>query len=340
MKGPDLGGDGTVPTLTVVVPVLDELTHLPGLIASIEAQTFVPDQVIVVDGMSTDGTREWVQEAKATRPWLVMLDNPDRIVPVAMNRGILAAEGDLIARMDGHAAYAQDYLEQLVRALVVHPDADVVGGVYRMAGSGAWGGAIASVLRDRLALGGAPHRNGSTGQWVDHVGTGCYRRATLVRVHGFDPSLPVNEDFELDHRIRRTGGRIRLEPRAHFTSFSRATPRALARQMWRYGYYKARTLHMHPTSLKLRQTAPALLVAGLLFLTATRPRSGATSLMAYLAVSAATGAAIARRSGESAACGAVTLPLIHLSWGSGLWVGLVAHALPRGPQFGGPTDRP
>jgi len=317
------------PTLTVVVPVLDERTHLPGLLASIRGQSLPPDEVILVDGMSRDGSREWLADAARSAPWLRLVDNPDRIVPCAMNRGILAARGDLVARMDGHATYAPDYLERLVEALRAHPEAAGSGGVYAMSGSGPWGGAIAAILRHRLALGGAPHRTASSGRWVDHVGTGCYRREALLRVHGFDPSLPVNEDFELDYRIRATGGRIWLEPSARFTSYSRSSPRALARQMWRYGFYKARTLVLHPASLKARQTAPPIVVGVIITTLVVRPRSGLLAAAGYAAASAAAGATIAARAQESPARGALALPLVHLAWGSGLWAGLLHHGVRR-----------
>ena len=164
---------------------------------------------------------------------------------------------------------------------------------------------------------------------VDHVGTGMYRREVLLRVGGFDPSLPVNEDFELDHRIRRAGGLIRLEPRATFTSFSRGTPQALVRQMWRYGFYKARTLVLHPDSLKARQLAPPALVALVVTTLIVRPTAALGLIAAYAGLAGAAGAVVAGRSGESRARGAVVLPLVHLTWGAGLWAGLVRHLGPR-----------
>jgi hypothetical protein len=100
----------------------------------------------------------------------------------------------------------------------------------------------------------------------------------------------------------------------------------LARQMWRYGHYKALTLRLHPGSLKVRQLAPPVLVAGLAALLVAWPQTGAAALFGYLAAAGAAGAAAARADGNSAARGALVPPVVHLSWGAGLLAGLVRFA--------------
>jgi GT2 family glycosyltransferase len=319
------------PTLSVVVPVLDERPHLPALLASLRAQTRVPDEVLVVDGGSTDGTREWLAaEATRYRSWLVVVDNPQQWVGAAMNLGIAQARGDLVARMDAHARYAPDYLSRLVEALLARPEAAGAGGVYTMTGTSPTGRAIAAVTSSPIALGGAAHRTAREGRWVEHVGTGMYRRPVLEAVHGFDPSFRANEDFELDHRIGLVGGRIWLEPSARFESVARSSLGALARQMGRYGFYKARTVVTHPRSLRVRQVAPPLLILGLTAATALRPRAGAAALAAYVAAAAAAGVAVTRRAGaRPTVVTPAVLPVVHLSWGGGFYAGLVRHGLDR-----------
>lgn len=324
-------------TLSVVIPVLNEMAHVPALLEGLERQTRRPDEVIVVDGGSTDGTREWLVAATAQRPWLKVIENPEQWVPAAMNRGILASTGTLVARMDGHARYADDYLERLEATLSEQPDASGVGGVYVMSGFGPWGSAIAAVLSSPIALGGAPHRRARRPMWVSHVGTGMYRRQALVEVHGFDPTFRVNEDFELDHRLGLAGHRIWLEPAATFTSYSRSGPGQLGRQMLRYGSYKARTLLRHPDSVHVRQLAPPVLIAAVAISAGIDRRAGATLLATYLTAAGASGAWVARRAGASPLRGAVALPLIHWCWGTGLYVGLLRHRRSAAPESpGGP----
>ncbi|MEO6715443.1 MAG: glycosyltransferase family 2 protein [Mycobacteriales bacterium] len=313
------------PTISVVIPCLNEVRHLPRLLASIAMQTVQPTEVIVVDGGSTDGTREWLEAA--ARVGVRVIDNPERIVPVAMNRGITAATGELVARMDAHASYADDYLECLRRVLAERPAVAAAGGVYRMSGSGAWGEAIAAVLSRPVGLGGAAHRSGGPEGPVDHVGTGMYRRTALVEVDGFDPTMLANEDFELDHRLKLAGHTVWLTPRAEFTSFNRDRLGALRRQMWRYGWYKSRTLLMHPKSLRLRQLAPPSLIVGLVVLAAVDIPVGMAAGAGYVLLAGGAGMHAARADGASLWRAAATVPVVHFAWGAGLLAGLVVNSV-------------
>lgn len=314
---------------TVVVPCLDERDTLPVLIAAVEGQTRPPECVIVVDGMSTDGTRAWLQEAAATRPWLRVLDNPVRHISAGLNAGISAATTDLVARMDAHATYAPDYLERVAAVFAERPDVVAVGGMMTSAGRGPWGRAIASVLSRPVGMGGAAHRTGRGGGPVDHTFSPTYRRAAVLAVGGFDERFLANEDFELDTRLRKAGGVVWLEPSARCTWQVRETPQGLARQMHRYGSYKARTLWVHPDSLRARQLAPPALLLGLAATTAVDRRAGALLTTGYAVAAAAAGGHAARSDGASAWRGAVALATVHVCWGSGLLSGLVRHARVR-----------
>jgi glycosyltransferase involved in cell wall biosynthesis len=311
--------------VSVVVPVLNERAHLPGLLRCIEAQTLIPLEVIFVDGGSGDGTREWILDARRRRNWVFLADNPAGVIPAAMNIGIAAARGDVVARMDGHAWYSPDYLEQVVGALTRNPAAVGAGGRLVMRGHTAWARAAAAVLAHPVALGGSAHRHRTEPGPVAHVGTGAYRRAALQEVGGFDSTFLANEDFELDHRLRNAGGEIWLEPRATLVSYARPRPRAMARQMWRYGYYRARTIRKHPRSVKPRHLAPPGLLVGLALLSVWRPARGAAAAAVYVAAAGGAGAAIARSGGACPWRGALALPLVHGAWGSGLLLGLCTH---------------
>ncbi|MDP8927707.1 MAG: glycosyltransferase family 2 protein [Actinomycetota bacterium] len=311
--------------VSVISPVLNERHHLPALVDCIEAQTRSPFEAVFADGGSDDGTREWLEEARQSRPWIQLVANPDRVVSAGLNRAFTAASGDVVARMDGHAWYPPDYLERLVDVLARHPGVVGVGGALQVKGEGAWGRAIASVLARPIGLGGAPHRMGRKQGPTYHVGTGMYRRAALLAIGGFDPSFAANEDFEIDQRLRDAGGAIWLEPSAWFVSFTRETPRALTAQMWRYGYYKARTLWKHPRSLRLRHLAPPGLVIGLIGLTALRPRRTGQVVLVYLSAAGTAGGLAARADRASPWRGGLLVPFVHLAWGAGLLAGLASH---------------
>lgn len=322
---------GARPRLSVVVPVRDELRRLPEVLAGIERQSLAPHEVVVADGRSVDGSREWLDRAAAERPWLRVVDNPERIVPTGLNHALEAATGDLVARMDAHADYDTRYLQTLVDLLTTRPEVTGAGGAMETAGKGVWGRAIAASLRRRIGLGGARHRVGGEGGAIEHVFTGCYRRSSLLRIGGFDERLEVNEDFELDTRLREDGGIVWLHPEARSTWYVRESLPALAVQMRRYGYFKAHTLRLNPSSLKLRQLAPPALVAGLVGLLVVKPRTGAAACCVYLAAAGLAGAQAAHTDGASAWRGALVPPVVHLSWGWGLLGGLWATRGARHP---------
>lgn len=333
-------GRSQLPRVSVIIPVRNERARIEGVLAGVEAQTWPPTEVVVADGASTDGTRQWLDDAALTRPWLIVIDNPDKVIPAALNRCLRVCSGDVVARMDAHADYEPDYLERVVGRLESQPEAQGVGGAMRTVGRGPWGEAIAALLRRPWGLGGAPHRVGGSAGPVDHVFCTAYRLEAVVKVGGWDSELLANEDAELDYRIGRAVGPIWLEPAARSEWTTRSTVGALARQMWRYGFFRARTVHLHPGSLRWRHLVPVALTVGLAGLLLTRPRRGLVVVAGYLAVDGAVGAATSGADGASAWRGAVALPVVHLSWGGGMTVGLVRHlgAKSRPGLFDPPAD--
>ena len=318
-------GRGDVPSVSIVVPARNELANIRELVACIELQTVAPLEAIVVDGCSTDGSWELLQELSETRPWLRPVRNPDKFIPTALNIGFAQSRGTIVARMDTHARYHPDYIETVVRTFAEHPEAWGVGSAMATVGVGAWGRAIAAVLSRPFGLGGARHRVGGEGGPVEHVFSGAYLREKVLEAGGFDTELTANQDFELDYRLRTLGGTIWLEPSLRSEWQAKESPRALARQMARYGYDKAGTLMRHPASLMPRQLAPPLLVAFLAASAATRAPWALRASAAYFAVAFALGAEAGRRDGASPLRAAAVVPLVHIAWGAGLFAGLATH---------------
>lgn len=313
--------------LSVIIPVRDERQRLPAVLDMVANQTLVPDEVIIADGLSADGSRAWLESQAGGSPWLRIVDNPRRIVPAALNVALSASTGSVVARMDAHAFYPPDYLEQVVGFLAAHPEVAGVGSVMATEGRGPWGRAIAATLRRPLGLGGARHRiEGGAGE-IEHIFSGCYRREALEAAGGWDERLSANEDFEADARIRADGGLLWLHPGARTTWYVRESLPALARQMLRYGQGKALTLLLHPETLRVRQLAPPVLVLGLAGGLLVRPRVGAMAMAGYAVAAGALGARAAAADGAHPARGALVPPVVHLSWGAGLLGGLVRHGM-------------
>ncbi|MBF8266602.1 MAG: putative Succinoglycan biosynthesis protein ExoA [Dehalococcoidia bacterium] len=207
----------TRPLVSIVIPCLRERKHIGAALESILLQDYPRErlEVLVVDGMSEDGTREIVQDISLHHPHIRLLDNPKRVTPAALNVGIQGARGEVIVRMDAHTTYETDYVTRCVRALS-ESNADVVGGIWKVVPEedSLLGRAIALALSDSFGVGNAHYRTGHTTEprQVDAVPFGSYRRHLFERVGLFDESVPRSEDADLYRRVRAAGGKILLVP--------------------------------------------------------------------------------------------------------------------------------
>ncbi|GLZ48426.1 hypothetical protein Acsp06_46110 [Actinomycetospora sp. NBRC 106375] len=332
------------PRLTVIVPCLNEEKRLPKFLDHLEQQTIQPDEIIVADGMSEDRTRELLRLAAPRFIDLQVVDNIRRHVPAALNLALRHSRGEYVARMDTHADYDPNYLESVSTFLRENPEVAGVGGMMASAGVGDWGRAIASVLSKPWGLGGARHRVGGAGGPIQHVFSGCYRREALEAIQGWDERLKANEDFEADVRMGANGRKIWLLPETRSTWYVRESPRGLAKQMFRYGHYKALTLKLHPTSFRVRQAAPLLVVLLIAAALTQRDRRLIALTVAYAIATAILGARSARQEMASPLKGTVVPALVHVTWGTGLLTGLfryllleprVSRMLKKNPTAGG-----
>ena len=306
-----------------MIPIRNEINRLPSLLEQVELQTLQPRQVFFVDGRSDDGSREWLYEAARARPRMTVIDNPARIIPAALNRAFDAVDSDVLARMDAHVDYPEGYLSCLVRFLEHHPTAAGAGVPYTVEGSGLWGEAIAAVLRRPWGNGEGAHQVGTNPGPVPHVRWCAYRMEAIRAAGGWDERMHVNEDEEMDIRVRKCAGDLWLVPVLRCTWHTRSSWGGLARQMWRYGYFRAITVRKHPRSLTPRIVGPPS-IASLAALALLPFRSPARPLAAaYLAASTTLGAYSAAFDGASAWRGALALPSIHLIYGFGFLAGIL-----------------
>jgi cellulose synthase/poly-beta-1,6-N-acetylglucosamine synthase-like glycosyltransferase len=259
-------------------------------------------------------------------------------ISTAVNAGIAASRGEVIVRMDAHAHPAPDYVRRAVAALS-ETDAGVVGGLWRIAPSAqsVVARAIARAVSHPLGAGDATYRIGHrlhARTAVDTVPFGCFRRALWRELGGFDESLHANEDYDFNHRSRRRGRRVFLDPGISSTYYARPTLTALARQYFRYGWWKVQMLRKHPGSLRWRQAIPAGFVAALTLLGAAAfvvpaVRGPLAALLAvYGTTVAATALSLCAREGDwrrlPALCAAFVV--VHLSWGTGFVTNLATGA--------------
>ena len=323
----------TPPAASVLVPVLNEVAHIRGCVAAMRAQELAEDyELLLLDGGSTDGTRELLDELAGTDDRIRVLDNPGRTVPHALNIGLREARGNVIVRMDAHTLYPPNYLadglERLRRGDVVW-----VSGPQLPHGVDAGTRRIALALSTRLGTGGAAYRHDAAGESDAASGfTGLFDRGFVERLGGWDEAWAANQDAELAARVRKAGGRIVLLPALAAQYVPRGSLRALARQYRRYGIYRAKTCVRHPESTELRHALPPTLV--LAAVVAALPlgalRVASRALMAGYGVALLTTAGVAARRAplrDAAALPAV-FATMHAAWGSGFLVGCVRFGVP------------
>jgi len=324
------------PLVTIILPIRNEAAHIQRTLAAVLAQDYPSDrmQILVVDGMSDDGTRDIVSQfAVHNFQFTVrLLDNPRRIVASALNIGLAHAQGDVIVRVDGHTEIAPDYVRQCVEALQ-RTGADNVGGRMRPVGQSAFGEAVAIATSSPFGIGSGRFHYADTEEWVDTVYLGAWPKEVFQRIGGFDEELIRNQDDEFNYRLRKAGGRILLSPKIRSHYVNRGTPASLWRQYYQYGYWKVRVLQKHPRQMQWRQFVPPLFVAVLLLgplLALLHPLFWTLWLSAislYLLAVLIASVRIAARQGWQHL---LRLPLIfailHISYGLGFLVGLFAFA--------------
>ncbi len=296
-------------------------------------------EVIVADGISTDGTRDVVQAVLADHPNLRLIDNPEGIVPCGLNRAIRQARGEIIVRVDGHTIVRPDYVTQCVAALQ-RTGADNVGGAMRARGEGWFGEAVAAATSSPFGVGGARFHYSDREEDVDTVYMGAWWRRTFDRLGPFDEEMVRNQDDEFNYRILEKGGRIMLIPGIRSVYTVRGTPRALWRQYYQYGFWKIGVMRKHPGQIRPRHAVPSLFVAALagsFFLSWFVRRAGtafAVIAVTYLLVNLASSVWIARR-GRWRSLPGVSLAygIMHVGYGLGLLEGIARLGL-RGWRCG------
>lgn len=309
--------------VSVLTPVLNEEAHIRDAVETMRSQHFEGEvEFIFIDGRSEDRSAEILRELAAQDKRIRLLDNPSRRTPQALNIGLRAARGEFVARMDAHTYYSTEYLQVGVERLR-RGGAEHVSGPQLPHGAGTWSRRVALALSTRLGTGGADFRRLSEGEIeVDSGFTGIWRRSTLDAQGGWDEGWWNDQDSELAARIRKAGGRIVCLPEMEARYVPRDSLRALARQYWRYGFYRAKTSRRHPESMRRSHVlAPGLALAVLGGLAGRRTALAgvATYALAVLGVSAAT------LRGAEDPRDAAALPLVflcmHLPWGFGFLAG-------------------
>jgi glycosyltransferase involved in cell wall biosynthesis len=251
--------------VSVILPVRNEEKYISCCLDSIINQNYSKEgfEVLVVDGMSDDKTRDIIEKYAMSYAFIRLLDNPRKITPCALNIGIKNARGGIIIRADAHSEYARDYIQKCCEFLNC-AGADNVGGVVEHRGDGFIGQAIAYAQSCRFGLGGAKFRTAQKAQYVDTIFPGSWRKS-IFDIYGlFDERLARNQDIEYNARMRKNGGKIFLTPEIKSYYYCRSSLNDLWVQNFRNGFWNIKTIRIAPGSLSLRHFVPLVFVTSLL----------------------------------------------------------------------------
>jgi glycosyltransferase involved in cell wall biosynthesis len=328
--------------VSIIVPCYNEEATICSLLDSIMAQTYPRElmEVVISDGFSRDATRELIAAYQVQHEELALqvVDNPSGTIPAALNRAIEAARGEVLVRLDAHSMPYPDYVARCVQALEEGRGA-TVGGIWEIRpGAETWvAKAIAVAASHPLGAGDALYRLSPQPGAVDTVPFGSFRRELIAAVGKYDETLLSNEDYEFNARVRQSGARVWLDPGIRSVYFARATLGALARQYWRYGYWKFRMLRRYPETLRWRQALPPLFVSSVAVLAllgiwfAAARYALVTELAVYVLVLLTAGLmkAIRQRSRSLTVGLPLAIATMHFGWGCGFLWSMLSSALTR-----------
>lgn len=331
---PDI--DATGDLVTVVIPARNEAASIAALLDTVLGQSHEQLQVIVVDGMSDDDTAAIVGDVARRDARVELVQNPDRVIPAAMNLGLAHARGRWFVRVDAHCRVPEDYVERLVAHLRTGRWGGV-GGRKNGRGHTSQGRAIAAVMGSPFAQGNSVYHYGEQESSVDHVPFGAYPTELVREMDGWREDQLVNEDFEFDYRVRRAGYELLFDPAVEIDWDCRQRVVDLFRQYRRYGAGKVQTLVRHPESAGLRHLAAPAMVGVLAAAAAmstrrrTRPIGFALAAPYAALVLAGTVTTIPRlEHPEDRRWVPAAFIALHMGWGIGFWEEALATAVGLG----------
>lgn len=324
-----------LPFVSVIMPIRDEADYIEQSLGSVLQQDYPAThiEVIVVDGMSVDNTRDIITHLVAQYPHIsvLILDNPKHIVPTGMNIALTQAQGEIIIRVDGHCKIASDYLSQCVKHLQQENLAGV-GGPIETISETPIGETIALAMCSPFGVGGSAFRTIRNRElFVDTIAFPAYTRQAIEHVGPYDEELIRNQDDEYNYRLRALGYKLLLSPDIQSQYYSRASLRKLWRQYFQYGYYKVRVMQKHPHQMRPRQFVPPVFVAtvalGSIFALFSVAVFGIWIFILgmYILINLATSIQISGKAGWNHL---KLLPIVfvtlHISYGIGFLKGLIA----------------
>jgi succinoglycan biosynthesis protein ExoA len=333
---------GVVP-LGIVIPVRNEATALPKLLQSLASQQATGSIccLALVDGQSEDDSRAIIASWQSRIPALQLIENPERITPVAFNLGIEAsmeAGAEAVLLIGAHSWLAADFLQQLQEALRTL-ESPILGAVHDYPpATSRFQRAMQAFSESRMGRRLVAFSQLKKATETDVAFCPTIRRQVFDRIGLFDERMVRNQDNDFTTRARAAGFQIVTDPHLRYTYVPRGSFPQLLRQMRGNGLWVGR----RPASHGLRHLAPALFWSGLIASSLVSLLSGgpwgwlvAVWGIPYLLVVAGAALAWARRIGSAALWLPVMFTAGHAAYALGTYVGLLTSKSARRSGAGG-----
>ena len=329
----------TLPGVSYVMPVLNEVTHVRAAVDSLLAQDYAgPHEVTIALGPSIDGTTELVSELAALNDRIRVVDNIVASTPAGLNLAIRESQYPIVIRVDAHSVLPPDYARIAVETML-ETGADNVGGLMDAQGTTDFERAVARAYGSRVGLGGTKLHVGGEAGPAETVYLGVFRRDRLLEVGLFDEEIKRGQDWELNRRLRTAGGTVWFTPRLKVTYRPRPNLYRLARQFFSTGIWRGELARRFPASNGLRYFAPPVMVLGVAIGTLLGVAGIVQALLGgapwllwgfaipalYVALVLVSAVLWGRRDGfRPFLWFLVVLPCIHFSWGIGFILGFLS----------------
>jgi succinoglycan biosynthesis protein ExoA len=317
------------PAVTVIMPVLNEESHLEASVQSILDQAYPGElEIILALGPSHDKTNQVAADIAARVPTLRFIDNPRGLTTVGLNAAIKLAKHDFIVRVDAHSELAAGYIADGIRILL-EVGADQLGGIMDAKGKSSFQKAVAWAYKSRFGIGGASYHVGGEAGEAESAYLGIFKKSALTRVNGYDEAIIRGEDWDLAQRIKKSGGMVWFTPELRVTYWPRGRFSNLVKQFYSTGIWRGDLTRRDIRGASTRYFAPPLLVLGLMFglvLLALSNILGILPWAAYFAGILALAVTASGLSFRSRIALMIALPTMHLSWGIGFIKGFIVGA--------------
>jgi len=315
---PELIGS-PLPAISVILPVLNEESHLESAVLSVLSQDYRgPLEIILALGPSRDRTNEIATKLASQDNRVRLLDSPTGKTAAGLNLALAASKSPVVVRVDGHAQIPSNYISLIVEILN-KTGAVNVGGVMAAVGTTAFERAVAGAMRSPLGVGASRFHTGGEAGEVDTVYLGAFRREALIAIGGFDERFTRAQDWELNFRLRENGGVIYFDPRLHVTYRPRSSVGALAKQYFEYGRWRRVVSRRHSGTINYRYLAPPFALLGFsvsLVLGVLLSSIFFIPALVYLLFVVLASLKISTSVGEYLLL-LVVIPTMHFAWGAG-----------------------